>query len=655
MSLAAYFFVIMSVLFCQQSFAEPAAGVSRYGKPQLAAGFENFPHINPQAPKGGILRLNAVGTFDSLNHLIVKGVAVTGVTSTLDMLMKRAPGEPFTLYPLIAEKVDIAPDASQMTIFIDPRARFHDGSPITAQDVKFTIELLIEKGWPRYRHYFSKIKDMQIKDATTLVINFNQGEQGYDPELPFIILLVSPQSQKSLEGKNFAETGLTPLLGSGPYRIAEVDPGRSITYERVKDYWAADLPTVRGQNNFDKIRIDYYKNTATQFQAFLAGDADCYFETDPNHWNQAYSSAQAVKSGKIQLHKVAHQRPVIVKTIIFNMRRPVFEDRRLREALTYAFDFETLNKMVFNEMLKRPTSLFANTKLAHQGRAEGKEREILLAYGDKIPASFLETAYVPPQTHGNGDQRENLSKADALLKEAGWIVVNGKRVKDQGNGVYAEPLQFEFLLKDPKLEKIALGFKNSLAKLGIELIVRLVDTTQYESRTSSRDFDMIIHSWSNTLSPGNEQSYYFGIKNADIDGSSNYIGVKDAVVESLAQQLPFCKDYETLTATVHALDRLVMNQYWLIPLAYDPCLYFAIWGDRIGFPTIDPAVGLNIIDYGWAKESTQAKKEAASTESGQSTISWRIGGVVLITLGLGGIFYAVQKIRRRRKEQGKKR
>ncbi|MEI8295554.1 MAG: extracellular solute-binding protein [Alphaproteobacteria bacterium] len=598
------FVIFVSVLLCQVSFA---GGVSRYGKPQLNSGFTNLPYVNPNAPKGGTLRLNAVGTFDSVNPFIVKGVAVSGFTSTFDPLtfdplMKRSPGEPFSLYPLIAEKVDIAPDASKMTIFIDPRARFHDGSPITAQDVKFTIELLIEKGWPRYRYFFSKIKDIQVNDALTLVISFNEEEQGYDPEIPFTVLSsVKPLSQKSLEGKDFTQTGLTPLLGSGAYRIAEVDQGRSITYERVKDYWAADLPTMVGQNNFDKVRIDYYKNAAMQFQAFLSGDSDCYFETDPNHWETAYVSAKAVKSGKIKLFKVAHQRPVAVKTIIFNMRRPIFEDRRLRIALTYAFDFETLNKMIFNDSLMRPTSLFANTKLAYQGRAEGKEREILLGFGDKISADCLETAAILPQTKGDGDQRENLTKADALLKEAGWIVVNGKRVQDQGGGIYSKPLSFEFLLKDQKLEKIALSLKNSLAKLGIVLTVRLVDTTQYEARTSNRDFDMIIHTWSNSLSPGSEQGYFFSAKNADIEGSTNYIGSKDEVVEELAKRLPFCRDYETLTATVHALDRLVMHQYWLIPLSYDPWRYFAIWVDRVDFPIIDPTVGFSIIDYGWAK------------------------------------------------------
>jgi len=656
MLLRVCFLVIVSTICCHHSFAETASGVSRYGKPQLSADFTSFPYVNPKAPKGGTLRLSAIGTFDSLNHLIIKGVAAFGVSYTFDTLMRRAPGEPFTLYPLIAEKADIAPDASQMTIFLNPRARFQDGSAITAQDVKFTIELLIEKGWPRYRHHFSKIKDMQVKDATTLVVTFNQSEQGYDPELPFIVLLIPPLSQKNLTDKNFAETGLTSVLGSGAYRIAEVDPGRSITYERVKDYWAAELPTAMGQNNFDKIRIDYYKNIATQFQAFLAGDADCYFETDPNHWQTAYNSAQAVKSGKIKLHKIEHQRPVAVKTIIFNLRRPLFEDRRLREALSYAFDFETLNKMVFDGILKRPASLFANTKLAHHGAAEGKEREILLAYGDKIPANFLDTAYVPPQTKGDGDQRENLAKADALLKEAGWVVINGKRVKNQGNGSYSEPLKFEFLLKDPKLEKIALSYKNSLAKLGIELAVRLVDTTQYESRTANRDFDMIIHTWSNSLSPGNEQNYYFSAKNADINGSTNYIGVKDPVVESLAQQLPFCRDYETLTATVHALDRVVMHQHWLIPLAYDPCLYFAVWTDRVGFPAIDPTVGLNIVEHGWAKDESGAKNEAATVETHENTLLYRIRDVILVILILGSLFYGVRRMKGgRKKGQGKKR
>lgn len=611
--------------------------VSRYGNPQLPPNFTHFPFVNPKAPKGGILRLGTVGTFDNLNVFIIKGAnsAASGMAITHDRLMKRVPGEPFSLYPLIAEKVDIAPDASEITIYLNPKAVFHDGTPITAEDIKFTIELLTEKGLPRYRQFFSKIRDVTIINPTTLKITFNKGEQGYDLEAPYLVLLlVCPLSKKSLEGKDFTATGLTPLLGSGPYKIKELDQGRHVIYERVKDYWAEDLPSNVGQFNFDLIRVDYYKNAASYFQSFLAGEFDCFFETDPNHWHTGYESSKAVKSGQIQLHKVALERPVTVRTIIFNMRRPHFSDIRVRKALDYAFDFETLNKMIFWDELKRPASLFANTILAHQGMAQGKERELLQKYGidpDLEP-------YTPPKTDGSGNQRENLSMADKLLTEAGWIVIDGKRVQDMGNKKYSEPLQFEFLIKDPKLEKVGLNLKNSLAKLGIHLNVRLVDSVQYETRTANRDFDMIVHSWSNTLAPGYEQAYFFSAKNADIDGSSNYIGVKDSTIEALAGELTFCKDYDTLTASVHAFDRAVMNQHYFIPFTYDPNIYFALWADRIDFPPIDLKTGMNIMDYGWAKDTQTTPENPKPSSSSKYTF--------LILLIMGLLFIGVRKARR---------
>lgn len=635
------FFVLGLILSCFEVQAAAATAVSRYGNPQMPPNFIHFPYVNANAPKGGTLRLGVVGTFDNLNPFVIKGANSVVLNHIIlhDCLMKRAPNEPFTLYPLIAEKANIAPDASEMTIYLNPKAEFHDGSPITPEDIKFTIELLTEKGLPRYRQFFSKIKALSIINETTLKISFVKGEQGYDQETPFLILrLVAPLSKKSLEGKDFTATGLSPLLGSGPYKVKEVDQGRFIVFERVKTYWAKDLPSNVGHFNFDFLRIDYYKNAAAHFQSFLAGEFDCFFDTDPNHWNTAYESSKAVKAGQIQLHKVAHQRPVIVRTIIFNMRRPLFSDIRVRKALNYAFDFETFNKMVFCGELKRPTSLFANTVLAHKGPAQGYERELLAKHGfdpDLEP-------YTPPQTDGSGDQRDNLSQADKLLTEAGWVIIDGKRVKDLGNNQYSEPMRFEFLTRDPKLEKVGLTLKNSFAKLGIQLSVRLVDAVQYESRTASHDFDMIVHSWANTLSPGYEQGYYFSAKNADIAGSSNYVGVKDAAVEALANELAFCKDYETLTAAVHAFDRVVMNQHYFIPFTYDPNLYYALWVDRIDHPTLDLCTGINIGDYGWAKNPDTTPPVSQKPSQGK---------YILVTILIAGMLILV--IRRRRKSRAK--
>lgn len=577
-----------------------ATAVSRYGRPLLPNNFTHCPYVNPLAPKGGTLKLGTVGTFDKLNPFTINGAnsVARGVIVTHDSLMKRSPEEPFALYPLIAQGATISPDASQLTIYLDPRARFHDGTPIRAEDIKFTIDLLTEKGLPRYRQLFPKIETLQIINDTTLKLTFKKKENGYDLELPFLILrLLTPLSKKSLEGVDFTATGLTPILGSGPYRVKKVDQGHFIVYERVKDYWAENLPTNVGQFNYDSIRIDYYKNTATCFQSFLAGEFDAYFDVDPKHWHSAYESSKAVQSGQIKKYKISLNRPVTVQTIIFNIRRPIFADIRVRKALNYAFDFETFNQVVMCGELRRPTSLFANTVLAHHGIAKGKEREYLSKHGIN---PNLEP-YTPPTTNGAGGQRENLSYADQLLIETGWIIKNGKRVKDLGNNQYSEQMKLEFLIKDPKIEKLALALQSSLSKLGIRLVVRLIDAVQYEARTANRDFDMILHSWTNTLSPGYEQAYYFGVKAADTNGSSNYIGVKDPAIEALANELSLCKDYETFKTAVHAFDRVIMNQHYFIPFAYDPNMYFAAWADRIDHPPINPKIGINIIEYGWCK------------------------------------------------------
>ncbi len=573
--------------------------LARFGQPKYPADFIHFSYVNPNAPKGGMLRLGTIGTFDTINKDIVKGIGAEGLLLTFDPLMVRSAEEPFTLYGVIAQGVEVAPDASSVTYYLNPNARFQDGSPVTAEDVKFTIETLRDKGLPRYRQYYSRITQMEIIDSYTIKMDLKANDDGkYDPELPMIIANVRVLSKAQLEKIDFAESGLTVIVGSGPYKVANVDQGRSITYQRDPNYWAKDLPVNRGQYNFDTIKIEYFKNAQAQFQAFAAGEFDVYFETNPNQWETAYNFA-AVNDGKIKRVDTTHRRPVAVKTIIFNMRRPIFSDIKVRKALNLAFDFNTLNKIVFSGIMKCPNSLFANTFLAHHGPAEGKEKELLEHFASQIDPELLKTMlekeFTPTQTDGNGDQRANLEQADTLLKQAGWIIKDGKRVNAQG-----QVMTFEFMIKDPKLEKIALAYRESVRKLGIDLVVRMMDSVQYENRVIESDFDMIVHTWANSLSPGNEQLYYFSAKNADIKGSSNYIGIKDPVAEALAREVTMATDTESLTASVHALDRYVMFNYFQIPLAYDNTSRWAYWVDKLAIPEVNPEVGTNVMNWGWS-------------------------------------------------------
>lgn len=592
--------------------AEPTTSLARFGKAKYGADFTSFAYVNPNAPKGGKLKMGTLGTFDSLNQYVVVGIPPVALVCqqsgslTMDPLMTRSVDEPYTLYPLIAEKVEVAPDNSSITFYINPKARFHDGTPIMAQDVKFSYDLLREQGLPRYRLHYGKIEKMEILEPRTIKLTFNKPETGYDPETPLIVAGLHVFSKARYEGKDFWQTGMTPLLGTGPYRVVKAEPGRSVVYERVKDYWAADLPVNKGKYNFDMIQMDYYKNAEAQFQAFKAGEFDVFFEVNSQQWRDGYNTP-AVNSGKIKKVEAKHKRPVTVRMLIFNMRRPLFQDIRVREAISKAYDWETVNKMLCSNDYYRVTSLFANTYLAHQGPARGLELKYLEPYLNTIPKDILEKGYIPPTTKGDGDARENLEAADKLLNEAGWVIVTEKDPLTQQNVIRRihkdtkQPLAFELMYKDPRLEKLVGGFIQNLQRLGIMLKLRYMDTVQYEARVVESDFDMISHLWTNSLSPGNEQIYYFSQKTADQKGSSNYIGIKDPVVEALAQNVANATTQEEQVAAVHALDRVVMGRHYFVPMFYDNTIYWAYWADRVAFPPFDPLVGTNTLEWWWAK------------------------------------------------------
>ncbi len=595
-----------------------APSISRYGTPKYDLTKPlTLDYLNASAPKGGKIRIGTVGTFDSLNMFTVSGVAVEGLTHTHAPLMRRLPGDPFSRYACIAESAEVAPDFSKVTFKMNKQATFHDGSPITAEDIAFTVKLLMDKGWPRYKQSYGKIANIIITDPHTITFELKPNDKGeFDPELPLILSLLQPLHKKSLEKSDFTATHMTPLIGSGPYKIKTVEPGHHIVYERIKNHWTESLSTNKGAFNFDEIEIFYTKNTATHFQEFLTGNLDIYFEQDPNQWNTRYDIPQ-VNDGRITRIALEHQMPVVVRTLAFNMKNPLFEHLKVRQALDLAFDFETLNKMVFYGSLKRVKSLFENTPLAHQGAANDLERRLLSPHmvmiqdqisKGELPENILEEPYIPPHTNGDGNQRDNLAKADELLKQAGWTIKNGRRVNAKG-----EVFTFEFLIKDPRFEKIALGFQRSLKALGIHLKVRLVDTVQYEGRVTERNWDMIVHSWSNTLSPGVEQAYYFSRHTADIKGSSNYIGVKDPLIEALAVDLSRSKTSDELTAYVHNLDRFVMRKNYMIPLSYSNTSYTAYYGKRIAFPKPTPLTGINVIETGWAIQGETAPETSDHT------------------------------------------
>jgi microcin C transport system substrate-binding protein len=635
---------LLMILGVTAASAEPKTSLARFGAPKYAEDFTSFSYVNPNAPKGGKLKMGTMGTFDSLNQYIAVGIPPVVLiyqqsgSLTMDPLMLRSADEPYTLYPLIAEKVDVATDSSSITFYINPKARFHDGTPIMAEDVQFSYELLRDQGLPRYRLHYGKIDKMEILDPRTIKLTFKKPETGYDPETPLIVAGLHVFSKARYEGKDFRQTGMTPLLGTGPYRVVKAEPGRSIVYERVKDYWAADLPVNKGKYNFDIIQIDYYKNAEAQFQAFKAGEFDVFFEVNSQQWRDGYNTP-AVRSGKIKKVEAKHKRPVTVRMLIFNMRRSLFQDIRVREAISKAYDWETVNKMLCNNDYYRMTSLFANTHLAHHGPAQGLELKYLEPYLSTIPKEILEKGYIPPTTKGDGDARENLEAADKLLNEAGWVIVTEKDPLTQQNimrRIHKEtkqPLTFELMYKDPRLEKLLGGFIQNLQRLGITLKLRYMDTVQYEARVIESDFDMISHLWSNGSSPGNEQMYYFSQKTADQKGSSNYIGIKDPVVEALAQNIANATTKEEQIASVHALDRVVMGRHYFVPMFYDNTIYWAYWADRVEFPTFDPLVGTNTLEWWWAKSPTPLPSDegaiAAKPSFFERMVSWvkkKIGG-----------------------------
>ncbi len=523
--------------------------------PKYAATFPYFDYVNPTAPKGGTLRLAVDGTFDSFNPFIPKGNAAS--TGSVETLLVNSADEPFTAYGLVAETMEWPADRSWVIFNLRPEARWHDGTPITADDVVWSFEALVEKGMPFYRYYYSAIDSAEA--LSTHRVRFNFKESG-NQELPLITGQLPVLPKHYWASRDFSATTLDPPLGSGPYRIQKFEAGRYIVQERVTDYWGANLPVRRGMNNFDTIRTEFFRDATPIRLALKAGDIDFRLENQSKAWADDYNVA-VVDKGLLNKEMVPHRQPTGMQAFVMNTRRTLFQDPRVRQALGYAFDFEWSNRTLFNGQYTRTTSYFSNSELASSGLPQGEELALLEHYRGRIPDTVFNQAFKIPVTDGSGRPRENLRKATALLKDAGWTVRDLKLI-NEATGV---PFTFEVLLSSKAFERIVLPYTQNLKQLGIEAKIRLVDRTQYMERYRQKDFDMLVAVWGQSETPGNEQREYWGSDAADSVGSRNLAGIKDPVVDELIELLVKSDSREQLNVRTRALDRVLLWGHYVVP------------------------------------------------------------------------------------------
>ena len=539
-----------------------------HGKPKYDQGATHLDYANPDAPKGGAMTMGAIGTFDTLNPYSIKGKAAEGLNLVYDRLMARVWDEPFTMYPLIAERVEIPEDRSAITVHINPKARFHDGSPVTADDVIFSFETLKNEGRPNMRQIYKLVKSVEKRDERT--VHFAFGE-GYDQETVMIVAMMPVLSKAYWEGRTFDSTTLDIPVLNGPYRIAAVDPGRSITYERVPDYWAKDLLVNAGHFNIDRITYEYYRDDGVAFEAFKSGDIGLRREFDEGKWASAYDFP-ALKNGDVIAENLAHGRPEKAQGFIFNTRRAPFDDIRVREALSLLFDYDWANKNLFHGQYKRIESYFPNSQLA-----------------------------APVPLREESDLRVKMRQADELLKQAGWEVENGKRVKD------GAPFEFEILLNAPEDEKLALHFKRSLERMGIFPRIRVLDTAAYRGRLNDYDFDMTIYFWRNSLSPGTEQNLYWTCEAANSPARWNFPGICTPEIDALAGSIASAKSREELVDKIHTLDKALIDGHYMIPLFYSGVDHVAYW-KPIKRPENTPLYGM-VLESWWIDSSQNQKTD----------------------------------------------
>ncbi|WP_167406598.1 extracellular solute-binding protein [Bradyrhizobium forestalis] len=580
------------------ALAEEAHAIAMHGKPAMAADFTHLPYANPGAPKGGRLTWGILGTFDSLNPFIVKGLAVQPVRNyVVESLLARGQDEPFTLYGLLARTVETNDERSFVTFRLDSRARFSDGRPVLAEDVLFSWQLLRDHGRPNHRQYYAKVAKAEAPDPLTVRFDLTGAN---DRELPLILGLMPILPKHAIDVATFEETTLTAPVGSGPYRVTTVKPGASVTLTRNPDYWGRDLAINRGLYNFDEIRLDYFREANGQFEAFKRGLYDFRVEHEPLRWHDGYDFP-AARSGEVIRDTVKPGVPQPSEFLVFNTRRPIFADIRVRQALTLLFDFELVNRNYFFGLYSRVAGYFAGSELSAYGRpADAHERELLKPFAAQIPPDVMDGSYRLPVTDGSGRDRTTLRAALKLLSEAGYDL-DGTVLR---NRVTKAPFTFEIMVTTRDQERIALAFQRDLKRAGIEPTVRSVDPVQFDQRRLAYEFDMIQNRWDQSLSPGNEQYFYWGSAAADNPGTRNYMGARNLAVDAMIAALLEAREHTDFVSAVRALDRALIAGFYTIPLFNVSEQWIARW-NRIERPRATALSGY-LPETWWSKGPPQA-------------------------------------------------
>jgi peptide/nickel transport system substrate-binding protein len=575
--LAAVLAIIAASLSAPARADEPSFAIAMHGAPAMQPGFAAFPYVNPDAPKGGTLVQGALGTFDSLNPMIVRGSpAISTRGYVVESLLTRGYDEPFTLYGLLAQSVETDAARSYVTFTLDPRARFSDGQPVTAADVMFSFELLRDHGRPNFRTYYIKVAKAEALSERVVRFDFAGAA---DRELPLILGLMPILPKHAIDPATFEETTLKPPIGSGPYVVAQVDPGRSVTLRRDPSYWGRDLAVNRGLWNFDTLRFDFYRDDNAAFEAFKRGLIDVRAETDPGRWETAYDFPAA------RAHRVAQEAfssglPKGMLGFVFNTRRPVFADIRVREALMLLFDFEWINKNLYYGQYSRSASFFAGSELsAYRRPADARERALIGPFAGSVRPDILDGTWSLPASNGSGRDTAILRRALGLLATAGYHL-EGTELRNRATG---RRLEFEILVDTVEQQRVALAFAQTLRLAGIAARIRDVDAVQYDQRRITYDFDMIQYRWDESLSPGNEQAFYWGSAAADQPGTRNYMGVRSPAIDAMIAAMLSATERDDFVAAVRALDRMLMSGSYVVPLFFPPQQWVAHW-DYIRHP-----------------------------------------------------------------------
>ena len=585
---------------------EPRHAIAMHGEPALPKGFQAARYVDADAPKGGRLVEGVLGSFDNLNPFIVKGLMAQGIRSpfvsnsniisgyVVESLMTRGYDEPFTLYGLLAQTVETDDARSYVTFTLDPAARFSDGTPVTPQDVVFSWQLLRDHGRPNMRLYYGKVARAEISGERSIRFDLAGAN---DRELPLILGLMSVLPQHAINPETFEETTLTPPTGSGPYTVGKVEAGKSVTLVRNPDYWGRDLPINRGMWNFDEVRFEYYRDSNAYHEAFQKGLFDVRTETDPGRWQTNYDFP-AVRDGRVAKESFASGLPKTSSFYVFNTRRPIFADIRVREAIALLFDFEWINHNLFYDLYQRSGSYFEGSELSARGRAaDATERALLAPFPGTVRPDVLDGTWAPPMSDGSGRDRTQLRRALELLTAAGYVLRGGELVDAKSGAPFSFEIMVAVRSETQDEQRLATMFASNLKRAGITARVRLVDAVGFETRRIAFDFDMFQNRWDESLSPGNEQAFYWSSAAAGQNGSRNYMGVKSPAIDAMISTLVQAKSRRDVVATVRALDRLLVSGTYAVPLFHRGDEWLAYW-KRIRHPATTSESGF-LLETWW--------------------------------------------------------